>query len=96
MSHVCSVSRLPCGVCFSLTGVSPFAGENDRATALNVRGSNVAFQETMFSGLCKEAKGFIIRLLVTARLYVLPAPLRSSAFGGCRHTKMFDSNRSFL
>jgi hypothetical protein len=63
-------------VCFSLTGVSPFAGENDRATALNVRGYNVAFEEAMFSGLCKEAKGFVIKLLVADRLYV-PLPSRS-------------------
>ncbi|KAJ3584452.1 hypothetical protein NHX12_014947, partial [Muraenolepis orangiensis] len=51
-----------------LTGVSPFAGENDRASALNVRGYNVAFEEGMFSGLCKEAKGFVIKLLVVNRL----------------------------
>ena len=69
-------SQPPCRVCFSLTGVSPFAGENDRATALNVRGYNVAFEEAMFSGLCKEAKGFVIKLLVADRLYV-PLPSRS-------------------
>ncbi|XP_072235422.1 striated muscle preferentially expressed protein kinase [Leuresthes tenuis] len=51
-----------------LTGVSPFAGENDRATALNIRNYNVAFEESMFSGLCKEAKGFVIKLLVVDRL----------------------------
>lgn len=53
---------------FSLTGVSPFAGENDRATALNIRNYNVAFEESMFSDLCKEAKGFVIKLLVVDRL----------------------------
>lgn len=52
----------------SLTGVSPFAGENDRATALNIRNYNVAFEESMFSDLCKEAKGFVIKLLVVDRL----------------------------
>ncbi|KAM6893731.1 striated muscle preferentially expressed protein kinase-like [Xenentodon cancila] len=51
-----------------LTGVSPFAGENDRATALNIRNYNVAFEERMFSDLCKEAKGFVIKLLVVDRL----------------------------
>lgn len=55
-------------MCFSLTGVSPFAGENDRATALNIRNYNVAFEESMFSDLCKEAKGFVIKLLVVDRL----------------------------
>lgn len=53
---------------FSLTGVSPFAGENDRASALNIRNYNVAFEESMFADLCKEAKGFVIKLLVVDRL----------------------------
>ncbi|XP_023820642.1 striated muscle preferentially expressed protein kinase isoform X4 [Oryzias latipes] len=61
-----------------LTGVSPFAGENDRATALNIRNYNVAFEEGMFSGLCKEAKGFVIKLLVVDRL-------RPSAVDCLRH-----------
>ncbi|XP_053170241.1 striated muscle preferentially expressed protein kinase-like [Scomber japonicus] len=51
-----------------LTGVSPFAGENDRASALNIRNYNVAFEESMFADLCKEAKGFVIKLLVVDRL----------------------------
>ncbi|KAM9835843.1 striated muscle preferentially expressed protein kinase [Aulostomus maculatus] len=51
-----------------LTGVSPFAGENDRATALNIRNYNVAFEESMFADICKEAKGFVVKLLVVDRL----------------------------
>ncbi|XP_069554254.1 striated muscle preferentially expressed protein kinase-like isoform X1 [Brachyistius frenatus] len=51
-----------------LTGVSPFAGENDRATALNIRNYNVAFEESMFCDFCKEAKGFVIKILVVDRL----------------------------
>ncbi|KAM9820848.1 LOW QUALITY PROTEIN: striated muscle preferentially expressed protein kinase-like [Neosynchiropus ocellatus] len=51
-----------------LTGVSPFAGENDRATTLNIRNYNVAFEEKMFAGLCKEARGFTVKLLVVDRL----------------------------
>uniref|UniRef100_A0A8B9M096 Striated muscle enriched protein kinase a n=1 Tax=Astyanax mexicanus TaxID=7994 RepID=A0A8B9M096_ASTMX len=43
---------------YSLTGVSPFAGENDRDTLLNIRNSNVAFEESMFADLSREAKGF--------------------------------------
>ncbi|XP_041834949.1 striated muscle preferentially expressed protein kinase [Melanotaenia boesemani] len=61
-----------------LTGVSPFAGENDRATALNIRNYNVAFEESMFSDFCKEAKGFVIKLLVVDRL-------RPSAIECLRH-----------
>uniref|UniRef100_A0A8C1J588 Striated muscle enriched protein kinase b n=1 Tax=Cyprinus carpio TaxID=7962 RepID=A0A8C1J588_CYPCA len=48
-----------------LTGVSPFAGENDRSSVLNIRNYNVAFEESMFTDLCHEAKGFVIKLLVT-------------------------------
>ncbi|KAJ8012453.1 hypothetical protein DPEC_G00042940 [Dallia pectoralis] len=51
-----------------LTGVSPFAGENDRGSVLNIRNYNVAFEESMFADLCREAKGFIIKLLVADRL----------------------------
>ena len=58
-------------VYYSLTGVSPFAGENDRDTLLNIRNSNVAFEEGMFADLCREAKGFVIKLLVADRLWVL-------------------------
>ncbi|XP_034402759.1 striated muscle preferentially expressed protein kinase-like [Cyclopterus lumpus] len=61
-----------------LTGVSPFAGENDKATALNIRSYNVAFEESMFADLCKEAKGFVIKLLVADRL-------RPSAIECLRH-----------
>ncbi|XP_059895407.1 striated muscle preferentially expressed protein kinase isoform X2 [Gadus macrocephalus] len=50
-----------------LTGVSPFAGENDRSSVLNIRNYNVAFQENMFAE-AKEAKGFIIKLLVADHL----------------------------
>uniref|UniRef100_G3PMQ2 non-specific serine/threonine protein kinase n=1 Tax=Gasterosteus aculeatus TaxID=69293 RepID=G3PMQ2_GASAC len=62
-----------------LTGVSPFAGENDRATALNIRNYNVAFEESMFADLCREAKGFVIKLLVADRL-------RPSAIECLRHS----------
>ncbi|XP_018591070.2 striated muscle preferentially expressed protein kinase-like isoform X2 [Scleropages formosus] len=51
-----------------LTGVSPFAGENDRISAHNIRSYNVAFEESMFTDLCREAKGFVIKLLVADRL----------------------------
>ncbi|XP_054908751.1 striated muscle preferentially expressed protein kinase isoform X3 [Poeciliopsis prolifica] len=51
-----------------LTGISPFAGESDRSSVLNIRNYNVAFEENMFADLCREAKGFIIKLLVADRL----------------------------
>lgn len=52
----------------SLTGVSPFAGENDRSSVLNIRNYNVAFEESMFADLCPEAKGFVIKLLVADKV----------------------------
>ncbi|XP_021180754.2 striated muscle preferentially expressed protein kinase isoform X1 [Fundulus heteroclitus] len=51
-----------------LTGISPFAGESDRSSVLNIRNYNVAFEENMFAELCREARGFIIKLLVADRL----------------------------
>ncbi|KAK5614028.1 hypothetical protein CRENBAI_012256 [Crenichthys baileyi] len=51
-----------------LTGISPFAGQSDRSSVLNIRNYNVAFEENMFADLCREAKGFIIKLLVADRL----------------------------
>ncbi|XP_051869903.1 striated muscle preferentially expressed protein kinase isoform X2 [Pristis pectinata] len=47
-----------------LTGISPFAGENDRSTLFNVKNYDVAFEEKMFTNLSRESKGFVTRLLV--------------------------------
>uniref|UniRef100_A0A8C3M863 Uncharacterized protein n=1 Tax=Geospiza parvula TaxID=87175 RepID=A0A8C3M863_GEOPR len=44
-----------------LTGISPFVGENDKTTLMNIRNYNVAFEERMFQGLTREAKGFVIK-----------------------------------
>ncbi|KAL8182995.1 UNVERIFIED_CONTAM: hypothetical protein K2H54_011326, partial [Gekko kuhli] len=51
-----------------LTGVSPFVGENDKTTLMNIRNYNVAFEERMFTGLTREAKGFVIKVLVNDHL----------------------------
>ncbi|XP_019378377.1 PREDICTED: striated muscle preferentially expressed protein kinase [Gavialis gangeticus] len=51
-----------------LTGISPFVGENDRTTLMNIRNYNVAFEERGFCGLTREAKGFVIKVLVSDRL----------------------------
>lgn len=52
----------------SLTGISPFVGENDRTTLMNIRNYNVAFEETRFLSLSREARGFLIKVLVQDRL----------------------------
>ncbi|KAF6116321.1 striated muscle enriched protein kinase [Phyllostomus discolor] len=51
-----------------LTGISPFVGENDRTTLMNIRNYNVAFEETRFLSLSREARGFLIKVLVQDRL----------------------------
>ncbi|XP_013207155.1 striated muscle preferentially expressed protein kinase isoform X3 [Microtus ochrogaster] len=50
-----------------LTGISPFVGENDRTTLMNIRNYNVAFEETTFLSLSREARGFLIKVLVQDR-----------------------------
>nr|XP_014343773.1 PREDICTED: striated muscle preferentially expressed protein kinase isoform X2 [Latimeria chalumnae] len=47
-----------------LTGISPFVGDNDKTTLMNIRNYNVAFEESMFADLTREAKGFVIKVLV--------------------------------
>ncbi|XP_066467680.1 striated muscle preferentially expressed protein kinase isoform X2 [Tiliqua scincoides] len=70
-SPVSSVTDVwPVGVItyLCLTGISPFVGENDKTTLMNIRNYNVAFEESMFTGLTREAKGFVIKVLVNDRL----------------------------
>ncbi|XP_077741429.1 striated muscle preferentially expressed protein kinase isoform X5 [Canis aureus] len=51
-----------------LTGISPFVGENDRTTLMNIQNYNVAFEETTFLSLSREARGFLIKVLVQDQL----------------------------
>ncbi|XP_009994580.1 PREDICTED: striated muscle-specific serine/threonine-protein kinase-like [Chaetura pelagica] len=70
-SPVSSVTDIwPVGVIayLCLTGISPFVGENDKTTLMNIRNYNVAFEERMFQGLTREAKGFVIKVLVNDSL----------------------------
>ncbi|PNI70676.1 SPEG isoform 4 [Pan troglodytes] len=63
-----------------LTGISPFVGENDRTTLMNIRNYNVAFEETTFLSLSREARGFLIKVLVQDQLEAQPSsPARPSA-----------------
>ncbi|XP_067399767.1 striated muscle preferentially expressed protein kinase [Emydura macquarii macquarii] len=87
-----------------LTGISPFVGENDKTTLLNIRNYNVAFEEKMFLGLTREAKGFVIKVLVTDRLrptaeQTLEHPwFKTLAKGksiGTDHLKLFISRRKW-
>ena len=48
----------------SLSGLSPFAGENDIETLKNVRACDWDFDTETFSNVSKEGKDFIRKLLV--------------------------------
>ncbi|XP_025030001.1 obscurin-like, partial [Python bivittatus] len=58
----------PVGViCYlSLTCKSPFAGENDRATLLNVQHGIISWDSSDWDHLSKEAKDFILKILQPA------------------------------
>ncbi|OCT60995.1 hypothetical protein XELAEV_18047020mg [Xenopus laevis] len=66
-----------------LTGVSPFVGENDYTTLMNIRGYTVAFEEKMFVGLTREARGFLIKTLAKGKSI------------STDHLKLFQSRRKW-
>lgn len=47
-----------------LSGLSPFAGENDIGTLKNVKACDWDFDEESFQNVSEEARDFIRRLLV--------------------------------
>lgn len=49
---------------FSLSGLSPFAGENDVETLKNVKACDWDFDEEAFAIVSDEGKDFIRRLLM--------------------------------
>ena len=51
-------------VAFRLSGLSPFAGENDIETLKNVKACDWDFDEEAFANVSEEGKDFIRRLLV--------------------------------
>ncbi|ETE62732.1 Obscurin, partial [Ophiophagus hannah] len=50
----------------SLTCKSPFAGENDRATLLNIQNGIVSWNSSDWDHVSKEAKDFIEKILQPA------------------------------
>lgn len=55
-----------------LSGLSPFAGDNDIETLKNVKACDWDFDEEAFRDVSEEGKDFIRRLLVKNKEYVLP------------------------
>lgn len=56
---------------FRLSGLSPFAGDNDIETLKNVKACDWDFDEEAFRDVSEEGKDFIRRLLVKNKEYVL-------------------------
>jgi hypothetical protein len=52
---------------FRLSGLSPFAGENDIETLKNVKACDWDFDEEAFANVSEEGKDFIRRLLVKSK-----------------------------
>lgn len=59
MPHVFSV--------FSLSGFSPFGGEDDNDTRQNIRKCDLHFPNELFGGISDEGKDFIKKLLLKNR-----------------------------
>lgn len=57
-----------------LSGLSPFAGDNDIETLKNVKACDWDFDEEAFRDVSEEGKDFIRRLLVKNKEYVFLFP----------------------
>jgi hypothetical protein len=52
---------------FSLSGLSPFGGQDDSVTMDNIRKCDVRFPAEAFAGISDEGKDFIQKLLLKNR-----------------------------
>ena len=52
-----------------MSGISPFAGEDNQETCSNVTKANWDFDETIFDSVSAEAKDFISKLMVRNSRY---------------------------
>ena len=56
---------------FSLSGLSPFGGQDDNDTMENIRKCDVRFPNEVFGNISDDGKDFIKKLLLKSRKYVL-------------------------
>lgn len=67
-----SVSKYSSMLCLHrLSGLSPFAGDNDIETLKNVKACDWDFDEEAFRDVSEEGKDFIRRLLIKNKEYYL-------------------------
>ena len=52
---------------FSLSGLSPFGGQDDGETMENIRKCNIRFPNEVFGDISDEGKDFIMKLLLKNR-----------------------------
>lgn len=60
-------------LCSSLSGLSPFMGDNDTETMNNILHGNWDFDSEAFENVSEEAKDFVSKLLIPAKWYNTPA-----------------------
>ena len=70
LSCICLNAKDPLILCCSLSGASPFLGDNKQETLANVSAVDYTFDEDFFNNTSILAKDFIARLLVKDPKYV--------------------------
>lgn len=81
---------------YRLSGLSPFAGDNDIETLKNVKACDWDFDEEAFRDVSEEGKDFIRRLLVKNKEYAPFATEESSHYFPFLHTYNVYINTHFL
>lgn len=78
---------------FSLSGLSPFMGDNDTETMNNILHTNWDFDADAFENVSEEAKDFISSLLVSAKWY---SSIHPSLFHKCKNLKYRIYHKSYF
>lgn len=61
---------------FSLSGLSPFLGDDDNETLNNILSCSWDFEDEEFRGVSDQAKDFISKLLIKEKWYIIPVSLK--------------------
>lgn len=61
---------------FSLSGLSPFLGDDDNETLNNILACSWDFEDEEFQDVSEQAKDFISKLLIKEKWYVIPGSLK--------------------
>jgi len=61
---------------FSLSGLSPFLGDDDNETLNNILSCSWDFEDEEFRGVSDQAKDFISKLLIKEKWYIISISLK--------------------